>query len=92
MRKSNNNITAHASKLHSPRVLQNTIKGRGLRGLRALLQGLSELLLQMFAIIVSGINNIVLAENKLLGNTQGKDNDKKFNLFPHTNETALSSD
>lgn len=46
----------------------------------------------MFAIIVSGIINVVLVENKLLGNTQGKDDDRKSNLFPHMNETAPSSE
>lgn len=93
MNKSNNNITACTSKLHSPRVLR-THTTKGLRRLRTegFVTRLSELLSQMFAIIFSGIVNIVLVENKLLGNTHGKDDDKKANLFPHVNEIAPSSE
>lgn len=94
-KKSNHKITACASKLHSPRVPQNPHKQR-LRLERTEDRGfatrLSELLLQMFDITVSGIINIVLVENKLLWNTQGEDEDKKSNLFSHVNGTAPSSE
>lgn len=62
---------------------------KGLRGMRIedFVKRLSEL---MFAIIISGIINIVLIENKLFCYTQSKGDDKKSNLFPHVNETAAS--
>lgn len=65
---------------------------KGLRGMRIedFVKRLSELLLQMFAIIISRIINIVLIENKLFCYTKSKGDDKKSNLFPHVNETAAN--
>lgn len=91
--KSNHKITACASNS----ILQESHRTHTTKGWRGLRIGgfatrLNELLLQMFDITVSGTINIVLVENKLLWNTQCKDDDKKSNLFPQVNETAPSSE